>query len=176
MRTLASCTTTSRSLSLPLPRANGANRCNQCSRARYSYPRVKGEIEEAVKRLNFRHLYIYRPSTLIAEREESRWLESLSRPFMYLLGASYKPIDVKDVAKAMVYVDTTLAPQVPDAAAAATATATAAATAAPGEDEQQKQPPPPSSFTIFENARLHQMLADEIAAETPATSSTTSAT
>jgi uncharacterized protein YbjT (DUF2867 family) len=71
----------------------------------FLYPRTKGEAEATISGIHFDALNIYRPSTLIGEREQTRWMETLSRPLTYLLGSTYRAIDVKDVAKVMVMVE-----------------------------------------------------------------------
>jgi len=43
------------------------------------YPQVKGQSEEAIKELDFDHLFIYRPKVLMVDREESRAGERLLR-------------------------------------------------------------------------------------------------
>ena len=42
-------------------------------------PRVKGEAEEALKAIRFRHLSIYRPGLLRCDRSESRPMEAAAR-------------------------------------------------------------------------------------------------
>lgn len=73
------------------------------------YPRVKGEIEDALKALNFSKLLIFRPGLLLGDRSEFRFGEALAAPLMkvvnpLLLGsaARYRAISAVDVAKAMV--------------------------------------------------------------------------
>ncbi|MCM3585246.1 oxidoreductase [Mesobacillus maritimus] len=72
------------------------------------YSRVKGEVEEDVKKLGFHSLHIFRPSLLLGERKEFRFGEKigvlLSPLFSFLLVGSlkkFKPIHARDVAKAM---------------------------------------------------------------------------
>ncbi|KAF2091802.1 NAD(P)-binding protein [Saccharata proteae CBS 121410] len=45
------------------------------------YPRMKGELEDAVKALGFEHTVILRPGLIVGRREESRFIEA---PFRYL--------------------------------------------------------------------------------------------
>lgn len=45
----------------------------------FLYPSTKGQVEEAVKELNFTSYYIYRPGLLICERAERRMLESFAQ-------------------------------------------------------------------------------------------------
>ncbi|MEZ4979412.1 MAG: oxidoreductase [Chitinophagales bacterium] len=75
------------------------------------YNRVKGELEEALRKVEFDNLYIYQPSLLLSEREESRPGEKIASVLMQassflFLGPlkKYKAIHVNDVAKAMLCV------------------------------------------------------------------------
>lgn len=75
----------------------------------FFYNRVKGELEDAVKKMKFWAIHIFQPSILIGEREETRTLESigqtLARGVDRLLGnwmSKYQPVEAKDLAKAMV--------------------------------------------------------------------------
>jgi len=45
------------------------------SASRIPYSKMKGELEDAVKALGFKHTVIFRPGLLIGEREDSRALE-----------------------------------------------------------------------------------------------------
>lgn len=45
----------------------------------FLYPRVKGEVEEELKAMNFERLSIFRPGMLLCEREESRPMEACIR-------------------------------------------------------------------------------------------------
>ena len=72
------------------------------------YPRVKGEVEEAMIELDLPKLLILRPGLLLGDREEFRFGELLASPLMkvvnpLLIGktARYRAIDAKDVASAM---------------------------------------------------------------------------
>lgn len=73
------------------------------------YNKVKGEIEEAVKNLQFESTIIVRPSLLLAKRSEFRLGEWIAQKLMRLLGflfmgplKNYKAIPVQTVARAMV--------------------------------------------------------------------------
>lgn len=77
--------------------------------SRIFYNRVKGEVEEAVSRLDFEGVQIFRPSLLLGERAEfrlaERVAEKLARVFSFLfIGAlkKYRPVDARDVAHAMI--------------------------------------------------------------------------
>ncbi len=76
--------------------------------SRIFYSKLKGEIEEAMKELQFDHCYIYQPSILIGARTESRPLEFLSQKLMlffeglHLLSKSeYHSIRAETIAKSM---------------------------------------------------------------------------
>lgn len=80
---------------------------NQSSRVFYN--RVKGEVEVALRELGLRALHIFRPSLLLGNREEFRLGERVAASFSGVLsplfvGAlrKYRPIEARDVAKAMV--------------------------------------------------------------------------
>ncbi|MFU8860834.1 MAG: NAD-dependent epimerase/dehydratase family protein [Cyclonatronaceae bacterium] len=73
------------------------------------YIRVKGQVEKAVRILNFRGVHILRPSLLTGERDESRpgeriaeWLLRLAGPLMIGPLQKYRPINARTVAAAMV--------------------------------------------------------------------------
>ena len=76
--------------------------------ARFFYTRVKGELEEAVAALGLRRYFFVRPSLLRGLRTRPRLSEQLSmaaarlaRPLLLGRLARYRPIDVTDVARAM---------------------------------------------------------------------------
>jgi uncharacterized protein YbjT (DUF2867 family) len=74
------------------------------------YGRVKAEMEHAISELAFEEgIYIFRPSLLIGERDESRFAEGLGiknfTAMPFLLSGSMKklrPIEAKAVASAMI--------------------------------------------------------------------------
>lgn len=74
------------------------------------YNRVKGEMEEALKGLNFARLVIVRPSLLVGdraalgqrERPGERWGLRLTRPVLGLIPRRWRPVAAQQVAKAMV--------------------------------------------------------------------------
>lgn len=75
------------------------------------YNKVKGEAEAAVIGEGLAATSIFRPSLLLAERDEFRWKEKLGEPFMRVLGLimvgparKLRPIPADDVARAMVRV------------------------------------------------------------------------
>lgn len=84
--------------------AIGAN-----SQSKIFYSRVKGELEDALEKLNYESLVIFQPSFLLGEREDFRFGEMIGKQFAramsFLFIGSLKPykgIDAKNVAKAMI--------------------------------------------------------------------------
>lgn len=78
------------------------------ARSNIFYSRVKGQLEEAIKKMEFQALHIFQPSLLLGERNEFRLGEKaaslLAPAFSPLLRGGmkkYKPIEAKQVAKAM---------------------------------------------------------------------------
>lgn len=72
------------------------------------YNRVKGELEDGVRALNFPYLSIYQPSLLLGERQERRTAESLGMAVMPLVNRvligpfrKYRAIAASRVAAAM---------------------------------------------------------------------------
>ena len=68
---------------------------------------MKGELDEAAKALDFKHVSIIRPSMLAGKREEFRWVEKIFTPIMYAFSwvpgiRKYRPIKDVIVAKAMI--------------------------------------------------------------------------
>jgi len=55
--------------------------------ARLPYPKMKGELEEAVKKLGFKHTVILRPGLIVGERQDSRPPEFVIRKIATLAGA-----------------------------------------------------------------------------------------
>jgi uncharacterized protein YbjT (DUF2867 family) len=79
------------------------------------YSRLKAELEEAIKAINFEHFLILRPSLLLGSRKESRPLETVSQYLMRVLNPifigplkQYRAIQGIVVAKAMVNAALTL--------------------------------------------------------------------
>ena len=83
--------------------AVGAN-----SKSNNFYLKLKGEVEDAVKAAGIESVHIMRPSMLLGNRKEFRVGEKIGSPLMnvfsFLLPSKYKPIQAKDVAKAMLEV------------------------------------------------------------------------
>lgn len=76
------------------------------SKSNNFYLRLKGETEEAVKAVGLQSLHIMQPSMLLGHRKEERPGERIGQVVMkavsFLLPAKYKPVQGRDVAKAMV--------------------------------------------------------------------------
>jgi Predicted nucleoside-diphosphate-sugar epimerases len=79
--------------------------------SRIFYNRVKGEVEEAIRKISFTTINIFRPSLLLGERTEHRTGEKAGAFIMSglkyaLVGPlrKYRAIQAHDVAKAMVQV------------------------------------------------------------------------
>jgi uncharacterized protein YbjT (DUF2867 family) len=79
--------------------------------SRFFYNRVKGEVKEAIQKISFRTINIFRPSFLLGERTEHRTGEKAGAFIMsglkYVMGGplrKYRAIQAQDVAKAMVQV------------------------------------------------------------------------
>ena len=79
------------------------------SRSLIYYLKVKGELEEDVRRLPYWGIHIMRPSVLLGQREEKRTAEKLagqlSKGLQYFSGSilgDIAPVEADDVAKAMV--------------------------------------------------------------------------
>jgi len=72
----------------------------------FFYPRMKGELEESVKKLNFKKLIILRPSILDGNRSEKRSGEKMalifSRLFTRIIFKKYRPTPVQVLASEMV--------------------------------------------------------------------------
>lgn len=70
------------------------------------YPRIKGELDEAVTKLGFKNLAVLRPSSLTGDREETRWMEKMSIPIVRFVTRfilrKYRPISGETVAQAMI--------------------------------------------------------------------------
>jgi uncharacterized protein YbjT (DUF2867 family) len=73
-------------------------------RARVLYSRVKGEMEQAILKLPFRAITILRPSLLLGDRKEFRLGEEVAKRVGFLLMGSFKPIEARRVAQAMIAV------------------------------------------------------------------------
>lgn len=77
------------------------------AKSKVFYSRMKGELDDAVQKLNFAQISIIRPSMLVGKREEFRWKEKAFTPIMYAFSwipgiRKYRPIKDVIVAKAMI--------------------------------------------------------------------------
>jgi uncharacterized protein YbjT (DUF2867 family) len=75
------------------------------SKSNNFYLKLKGEVEDAVKQAGVESVHIMRPSMLLGKRNESRSGEKIGQGMMkaisFLLPSKYKPVQARDVAKAM---------------------------------------------------------------------------
>ena len=71
------------------------------------YNRVKGEIEDAIKKLEYDAVHIFQPSLLLGPREEKRSAEDAAKFFYKFFGffipKKYKAIESIKVARAMLH-------------------------------------------------------------------------
>ncbi|MHA4807007.1 NAD(P)H-binding protein [Flavitalea flava] len=77
------------------------------------YLRLKGEVEEQLKKLPFGRIYLMRPSLLMGPRKDPRLMERISKvvmkPLSFLFKGKllkYRPIEASDVALAMIVAST----------------------------------------------------------------------
>ena len=70
--------------------------------SRVFYNRVKGELEGAIRALAFRSFTIARPSLLDGDRQEVRPGERIAAMFGWLVPGRWKPVHVRQVARALV--------------------------------------------------------------------------
>ncbi len=70
------------------------------------YNKTKGAIEVAITEVGYRSLYILRPSVLLGDRKEFRLGEKIGKVLMsaisFALPKKYRPIEARQVAKAMI--------------------------------------------------------------------------
>ncbi len=98
-----------------LAQASGANQCLLISAAaadsesRFFYNRVKGETEEAITRLDFWSIHVFRPGVLVGERRETRigervaaGLTTLLRKISPSILGDYNPTQASTLADKMV--------------------------------------------------------------------------
>ena len=72
------------------------------SSSRVFYNRVKGETENDLRALGYRSLTIARPSLLLGERQEFRLGEEIAKRVGWMTPRAYRPIEARDVARALV--------------------------------------------------------------------------
>ena len=68
----------------------------------FFYSRVKGEMEEGLRQMDWPSLAILRPSVIAGERAESRPLERLSGHLLRFAPATWRPVAASDIAAAMI--------------------------------------------------------------------------
>jgi uncharacterized protein YbjT (DUF2867 family) len=68
----------------------------------FFYSRVKGEVEAALRAMDWPSLAILRPSVIAGERSESRPLERISEHLLRLAPATWRPVGAREIAAAMV--------------------------------------------------------------------------
>lgn len=75
----------------------------------FFYSKVKGELEDAVLKLGFWSIHIFRPSVLLGERNENRFGEKIAGKIGKVIDrftggflSKYRPIEAEVVAKAMI--------------------------------------------------------------------------
>ena len=61
-------------------------------RSPFPYAKMKAELEEAVKKLDFPYTVLVKPGLLVGPRQESRWAESFFRSVAKGLGVISKPM------------------------------------------------------------------------------------
>jgi uncharacterized protein YbjT (DUF2867 family) len=75
------------------------------SKSKNFYLRLKGEVEDKIKELGIDTVHIMRPSMLLGKRNEVRTGEKTAqgvmKAFSFLLPSKLKPIEARDVARAM---------------------------------------------------------------------------
>jgi uncharacterized protein YbjT (DUF2867 family) len=71
-------------------------------RSRVFYNRVKGEVETDLRALAYPSLTIARPSLLLGDRDEPRIGEVIFSRLGWLMPPALKPIEARDVARALV--------------------------------------------------------------------------
>jgi uncharacterized protein YbjT (DUF2867 family) len=73
----------------------------------FYYNRVKGELEEAIVKINFQGIHIFQPTLLLGPRAEHRPAEEAAKIFYkifwFLLPGKFQAIHAVKVAKAMLY-------------------------------------------------------------------------
>lgn len=77
----------------------------------FFYNRIKGQMEKDVASIQFDAVHIFRPSLLLGQRDEKRFLEDIAqrcaKPLHYILKGplkKYAPVEAKHVAASMIQV------------------------------------------------------------------------
>lgn len=68
----------------------------------FFYSRVKGELEDDLRRMGWPSLAIFRPSVIAGDRGESRPLERLGERMLRLAPATWRPVEAGDIAATMI--------------------------------------------------------------------------
>lgn len=71
-------------------------------RSRFFYSRVKGELEEAVRAMDWPSLSIVRPSVIAGDRAESRPFERLAEHALRFAPRTWRPVHARVIAATMV--------------------------------------------------------------------------
>ena len=72
-------------------------------KSRVFYSRVKGEVEAALRAMDWPGLCIVRPSLIAGDRAESRPLERLAGLALRCAPATWRPVAARDIAAAMIH-------------------------------------------------------------------------
>jgi uncharacterized protein YbjT (DUF2867 family) len=67
----------------------------------FFYSRVKGELEESLRRMGWPSLCLVRPSVILGERAEARPFERLAQHALRYAPAAWRPVGATDIAGAM---------------------------------------------------------------------------
>jgi uncharacterized protein YbjT (DUF2867 family) len=68
----------------------------------FFYSRVKGEMEQGLRQMDWPSLAILRPSVIAGERAESRPLERISERLLGFAPATWRPVAARNIAAAMI--------------------------------------------------------------------------
>jgi uncharacterized protein YbjT (DUF2867 family) len=70
----------------------------------FFYSRVKGELEQALKVMDWPSLGVFRPSLIAGQRAESRPMEKLGERLLRFAPAGWSSVEARQIARAMVAV------------------------------------------------------------------------
>jgi uncharacterized protein YbjT (DUF2867 family) len=91
-----------------IARMNGASHYSIVSalgadpKSRVFYSRVKGEVEQALRAMDWPSVAILRPSLIAGDRAESRPMERLAEHLLRFAPSTWKPVAASDIAAAMI--------------------------------------------------------------------------
>ena len=68
----------------------------------FFYSRVKGEMEQGLRQMDWPSLAILRPSVIAGERAEPRPMERVSEQLLRFAPATWRPVAARDIAAAMI--------------------------------------------------------------------------